>query len=67
MRGKLDGADGHMAEKESAEDASTGSGEEMQFTKWNIHAPFLPNTFLIAPMNGSSVFPSRMISHVRTT
>ena len=33
---QLDGADWHMAEKESAEDSATGSGEEVQFTKWNI-------------------------------
>jgi hypothetical protein len=26
-----------MAEKESSEDSATGSGEEVQFTKWNIH------------------------------
>ena len=33
---QLDGADWHMAEKESAKDSATGSGEEVQFTKWNI-------------------------------
>ena len=33
---QLDGADRHMAEKESAEDSATGSSEEVQFTKWNI-------------------------------
>lgn len=33
---QFDGADWHMAEKESAEDSATGSGEEVQFTKWNI-------------------------------
>lgn len=35
---QLDGADWHMAEKESAEDSATGSGEEVQFTKWNIQS-----------------------------
>ena len=38
---QLDGADWHMAEKESAEDSAPGSGEEVQFTKWNIHRPSL--------------------------
>ena len=33
---QFDGADWHMAEKESAEDSATGSSEEVQFTKWNI-------------------------------
>lgn len=33
---QLNGADWHMAEKESAKDSATGSGEEVQFTKWNI-------------------------------
>ena len=33
---QLDGAHWHMAEKESAEDSAPGSGEEVQFTKWNI-------------------------------
>jgi len=33
---QLNGADAHMAKKQSAEDSAAGSGEEMQFTKWNI-------------------------------
>jgi len=33
---QFNGADWDMAEKESAEDSSPGSGEEVQFTKWNI-------------------------------
>jgi hypothetical protein len=34
---QLDGADWHMAEKDSAKDSAAGPGEQVQFTKWNIH------------------------------
>ena len=33
---QLDGAHRDMAKKDSSEDSAPGSGEEMQFTKWNI-------------------------------